>query len=322
MRILDNFRAVPADCKGAVLAIGNFDGVHRGHQALLLAAREDARTIRAPVGVMVFEPHPRQLFRPDQPFFRLTTLEQKLTLIERLGLDVAVVLRFDRALAELTAQRFIEEVLVAGLGVRQVVIGYDFHFGKDRGGSPAVMQAAGRVLGFAVTVLAPVAEGGEAFSSSAIRARLAAGDVRAAAIALGHWWRLAGTVVGGAKRGAGLGFPTANVVLPRGTALAHGIYAVRVYVEGARHLGAAYLGTRPTFDDGITTLEVFLLDFDGSLYGRQIEVEFIAFLRGDRRFGDAAELRAQMARDCEAARAALARVDADDPLRGLPLGTA
>jgi riboflavin kinase/FMN adenylyltransferase len=322
MRILTTYRDVPPDLKGAAVAIGNFDGVHRGHQALLIRTRDEGKACGAPAGVIVFEPHPREFFRPDEPHFRLTSLERKIELFGRLGLDMAVVLPFDAALARLSADRFIHEVLVAGLGVSHVVIGYDFFFGKDRGGSPETMRAAGRELGFGVTVVAPVAEAGEVFSSSAIRAKLAAGDVQGAAVALGHWWRVTEVVTGGAKRGTTLGFPTANLTLPRGTALAHGIYAVRVIVGAERFAGAAYLGTRPTFDDGAPLLEVFLFDFDGDLYGRVIQVEFLDFIRADQRFGTIDALRAQIARDCERAAGIIRALQAESPLRGFPLSDA
>lgn len=319
MRIVNGFRDVPPEVQGGVLAIGNFDGVHRGHQALLLDARREASASRRPAGVMVFEPHPREFFRPDEPHFRLTTLDRKLRLIDRLGLDFAVVLAFDAGLAGLPANRFIEEILVGALRVRQVVIGYDFFFGKGRGGNPETMRAAGKEFGFAVTVIPPVAEAGEVFSSSAIRAKLSAGDVRGAALDLGHWWQVSGTVTGGARRGTGLGFPTANIALPKGTALAHGIYAVRVRVDGARHDGAAYLGTRPMFDDGMPVLEVFLFDFDGDLYGREIEVTFLDFIRGDQRFSDLAALISQMQLDCARAREIIRQIDVRSPLAGFPL---
>jgi len=322
MRILTSYQDVPPELKGAAVAIGNFDGVHRGHQALLICARAEARAAGAPAGVIVFEPHPREFFRPGEPHFRLTPLERKIVLFERLGLDVAVVLTFNAALAGLSARQFIADVLVAGLGIRHAVIGYDFFFGKARGGNPETMRSAGNEFGFGVTVVAPVAEAGEVFSSSAIRARLAAGDVKGAAVALGHWWRVAGRVTGGAKRGTTLGFPTANLTLPQGTALAHGIYAVRVVVGGDRFAGAAYLGTRPTFDDGAAVLEVFLFDFHGDLYGRLLEVEFLDFVRSDQRFGTIDALRAQIAKDCERASAMIRAIEADSPLRGLPLSDA
>jgi riboflavin kinase/FMN adenylyltransferase len=226
-----------------------------------------------------------------------------------MGLDLAVVLTFDAALASLPPEDFIARVLVEGLGVRHVVIGYDFFFGKGRRGTPETMQGAAAKHGFGVTIIAPVADDGEVLSSSAIRLRLAQGDVKGAAHMLGRWWRVAGTVVGGAKRGGVLGFPTANIPLPAGTGLGHGIYAVRTYIDGERHErhdAAAYLGTRPTYDNGMPVLEVFLFDFDGDLYGRKVEVEFIDFVREDRKFDSSQALIAQMRADCDKARAALA----------------
>jgi riboflavin kinase/FMN adenylyltransferase len=313
---------VPANLRGAVLAIGNFDGVHRGHQALLTSAVETAKATGHKSGVIVFEPHPREYFQPKAPHFRLTPLNEKIRLFRKLGLDIAVVLPFNVHLANLTADAFVERILVAGLGVRHVVIGYDFFFGKDRAGTPDTMRKSGETMGFGVTVIAPVAEAGEAFSSSAIRLMLAQGGVRAAADNMGHWWRVIGKVVGGAKRGTGLGYPTANVAMPPGTTLGHGIYAVRVHTpDGAHHHGAAYLGTRPTFDDGKPVLEVFLFDFDNDLYGREIAVEFIDFVRADRKFDSIEALVEQIGKDCDEARRILVKADASDPMRTYPLGT-
>jgi riboflavin kinase / FMN adenylyltransferase len=296
---------VPAAARGGAFAIGNFDGVHRGHQALLRAAREQAAGLDAPAGVVLFEPHPREFFQPDKPHFRLTPLKRKLELLDQLGLDVAVVLKFDAALAGLPAQAFIERVVVGALAARHIVIGYDFRFGKARAGDPETMRRAGEAWGFGVTVVAQVAEAGEVFSSNAIRAELAQGDVAGAAQMLGHWWRVSGEVIGGFKRGTGLGFPTANIALEPGTALAHGIYAARVYVGGKAHAGAAYLGTRPTFDDGAPMLEVFLFGFDGDLYGREIAVELIDYIRSDTKFPSAEALKNQIAKDCAKAQVIL-----------------
>ena len=315
MRIVHGTDNVSQSARGATLAIGNFDGVHRGHQALLKATKDEAGKLGAQAGAVVFEPHPREYFQPDKPHFRLTQLPLKLRLLEQLGVDVAVVLAFDATLARMSADEFIARVLVDKLAARQVVVGYDFRFGKGRGGDPEGLRRAGEALGFGVTVIGQVAEAGEVFSSSAIRAELAQGDVKGAAQMLGWWWRVAGVVRSGAKRGTGLGFPTANIALAPGTALAHGIFAVRVHVHGSRHAGAAYLGTRPTFDDGSPVLEVFLFDFDDDLYGREIEVEFIDFIRPDRRFDGAASLQAQMERDCDRAREILAR-EPDQPAVG------
>jgi riboflavin kinase/FMN adenylyltransferase len=314
MRVVHGFYSVLPEAQGGVLAIGNFDGVHRGHQALFKAAVEKARALRAPSGALIFEPHPREFFHPEEPHFRLTSLEQKLSIFEGLGLDLAVVLAFDKELSSLSAQDFIERVLVDALRVRHVVVGHDFFFGRGRTGTPETLQAAAGKLGFGLTIVAPVAEDGEVFSSSAIRLRLAQGDVKGAAHALGRWWRAGGTVVGGAKRGTGLGFPTANVPLPRGTGLGHGIYAVRSYVGAERYDGAAYLGTRPTYDDGMPVLEVFLFGFDGDLYGREITVEFIDFVRADRKFASSEALIAQMEADCARARKILATAPALPPV--------
>jgi riboflavin kinase / FMN adenylyltransferase len=310
MIVLQGTDHVPPDARWAALAIGNFDGVHRGHQALLQAAQNAAAAAGGKAGVIVFEPNPREFFQPDKPHFRLTPLPLKLELLRSFGIDLAVVLRFDAALAQLSADTFIEQMLVRDLGVAHVVVGYDFRFGKARAGDPELLRRAGKAHGFGVTVVAQVAGGGEVYSSSAVRAELAQGDVQGAAEMLGHWWRVQGTVVGGAKRGTGLGFPTANIALTPGTALAHGIYAVRVLLEGKTHDAAAYLGTRPTFDDGSPLLEVFLLDFDGDLYGREIAVDFIGHIRGDRRFDTIESLTVQMELDCERARELLAAAPA------------
>jgi riboflavin kinase / FMN adenylyltransferase len=305
MQVIHGFENVPAEARGAVLAIGNFDGVHRGHQALLKTAGDKARKLGVVSGAILFEPHPREFFQPDKPHFRLTALPRKLQLLEQYGLGLAIVLRFDAALAGLTADAFIERVLVKGLGAGHVVVGYDFRFGKGRSGDPDTLQRAAEIHGFGVTVVPQVAEAGEVFSSGAIRAELAQGDVKGAAEALGHFWRVKGKVIGGAQRGEGLGFPTANLALPPGTALLHGIYAVRVHVGGNSHAGAAYLGTRPMFDDGEPILEVFLLDFSGNLYGREIEVEFIDFVREDAKFQSIATLKEQMAKDVARTRSIL-----------------
>jgi riboflavin kinase/FMN adenylyltransferase len=298
MRVVHGYRDVPEAARGGVLAIGNFDGVHRGHQALIAAAVATAREIAAPAGALIFEPHPREFFHPEEAHFRLTPLPQKLEIFKRLGLDLAIVLAFDAQLAGLSADAFIAQVLVEGLRARHIVIGHDFFFGKSRSGTPETLQAAAERHGFGLTIVAPVAEDGEVFSSSAIRLRLAQGDVKGAARMLGRWWRAGGTVVGGAGRGLGLGFPTANVPLPRGTGIGHGIYAVRAYLSGERYDGAGYLGTRPTYDDGMPVLEVFLFGFDGDLYGRDMAVEFIGFVRPDRKFESSEALIAQMKTDC------------------------
>lgn len=306
MQVVHGYSHVPITARSATIAIGNFDGVHRGHRALISETVAKARELGRPSGVMVFEPHPREYFQPAEPLFRLTPLNRKLALFEKLGLKLAFVQNFDQHFAQLSAQEFIERVLVAGLGVSHVIIGYDFYFGHKRAGNPQMLVEAGRNLGFGVTVMAPVAEAGEVFSSSAVRVYLAQGDVKGATHVLGDTWRVQGRIVGGAKRGTGMGFPTANIPMPKGTALAHGIYAVRAHVDGAVHNAAAYLGTRPTFDNGMPVLEVFLIDFTGDLYGHEMEVEFVDFIREDRKFHSAEALVVQMEEDVAKIRAVLA----------------
>ncbi|HET6390529.1 bifunctional riboflavin kinase/FAD synthetase [Hyphomicrobium sp.] len=307
MHVVHGHKHVLPDYRGSAIAIGNFDGVHRGHRALIAEAEGRARETNVQSAVLLFEPHPREFFQPDETHFRLTPLKRKIALIEKLGIDIAFVEPFNAELAALTAEQFIERVLVAGLGVSHVVIGYDFYFGHKRGGNPELMVRAGEELGFGVTVMPPIAEAGEPFSSSGIRLHLAQGDVKGAAHMLGAHWRVSGKVVGGAKRGTGMGYPTANLPMPKGTTLGHGIYAVRAYVDGIPHDAAAYLGTRPTFDDGMPVLEVFLFDFNGDLYGREMEVEFIDFIRGDRKFHSVEELVAQMDEDIAKVRTVLAK---------------
>jgi riboflavin kinase/FMN adenylyltransferase len=318
MQILRSYNDTPEALKGAALAIGNFDGVHLGHQAVLAAAVAAGR----PCGVMTFEPHPRQFFKPDVPLFRLTPEPLKLRLMAALGLDLAVVLPFDASLAALTAEQFVDKVLVEGLAVHHIVAGSDFHFGKGRTGTPDMLRSLGRTCGFEVTLVAPQGEGEVIYSSTDARQALREGDPEGAARILGYWWRFGGAVTGGDKRGRWLGFPTANIAVPLGFALRHGIYAVRVWVGGEPHQGAAYLGTRPSFDDGAPVIETFLLDFSGDLYEQKIELEVIAFLRGDEKFDSAEALKAQMRTDCAAAEQILNELDRNDPFAPGLLGGA
>lgn len=308
MQVVHGYTHVPITARSAVVAIGNFDGVHRGHRALIAASVAKARELGRPSGVMMFEPHPREFFQPNEPLFRLTPLNAKLKMIEHLGIKVAFIEAFDQHFSGLTAQEFIERVLVAGLGVSHVIIGYDFYFGHKRGGNPQMMEKAGQELGFAVTVMAPVAEDGEVFSSSSVRLHLAQGDVKGAARQLAENWHVQGKIVGGAHRGSGLGYPTANIPMPKGTVLGHGIYAVRANVDGVTHNAAAYLGTRPTFDNGFPVLEVYLIDFKGDLYGHGMDVEFIDFIRPDRKFSSPDELVRQMDDDVAKVRSVLASI--------------
>jgi riboflavin kinase/FMN adenylyltransferase len=322
MDIVRLWRDVPANLKGAALAIGNFDGVHRGHQEVLRAAIDIAKQEGCRSGAVVFEPHPREFFAPDTPFFRLTPLPLKLELLEALGLDQTFVIPFDRDLASLSAQEFATEVVAKGLGASHVVVGHDFSYGKGRTGTTEELAALGRVLGFGVDIVAPVGAQGTTFSSSRIRDHLRAGEVRQAADELGYWWRVRGKVGKGAGRGKELGFPTLNLDLSPGQDVRHGIYAMRVDHDGVRHRAAGYVGTRPTFGADEPVLEAYLLDFAGDLYDREVEAEFVDFIRPDQTFATPAALAAQMTEDCARARTVLAKIDADDPMRRFPLGRA
>jgi riboflavin kinase / FMN adenylyltransferase len=322
MKVITDREPIPAGLRGAVVALGNFDGVHRGHQSVLGKACKIARARAVPVGAMTFVPHPRIFFKPLATMFVLTTEDRKQVLLDAFGLDFSALLTFDRALADLTASEFVDQVLAERWGVSHIVVGYNFFFGKGRGGSPQVLEELGKTRGFEVTVVAPARDDGEVFSSSSVRDYLRAGDVRDAAEILGHWWAISGTVEKGAQLGTSMGYPTVNVMLQPGQALHHGIYAARVIANGRRYDGAAYNGRRPTFDNGIAKLEVFLFDFSGDLYGAEITVELIDFIRPDAVFDSAEALMAKMAEDCAKARTILDAVNADDPMLKYPIGRA
>jgi riboflavin kinase / FMN adenylyltransferase len=291
--------------RGAVVAIGNFDGVHRGHRAVIGAALTRAKALGRPAAVMTFEPHPRAFFKPGEPLFRLTDEAAKLRLLAATGLDGAIVLTFDAALAKLTAEEFVSQILVGRFAIGGAVIGFNFHFGKNREGSPDFLIAQGKKYGFAVDVVPRFEDGGRPVSSGPIRAALADGNVRLAEELLGYPWFVTGTVIHGDKRGRELGFPTANIRLDSACALRHGIYAVRVGVDGRHYDAVANFGRRPMFDTGAVLLEIFLFDFSGDLYGRSLDVAFIEWIREERMFDGTAALITQMNEDSRLARAAL-----------------
>ena len=293
--------------RGAVVAIGNFDGVHRGHRSVIGFAMKRALAAGKPSAVLTLEPHPRSYFRPDVPLFRLTDERQKLRLLASTGLDGAVVLSFNAALAGLPAEQFVADILVGRLGVSGVAIGFDFHFGQGRGGSPAFLTEAGERYGFPVDVAPKLEDEGRPVSSGTIRTALEAGRVVEAAELLGYPWFASGEVIHGEKRGRGLGFPTANLKLDPACGLKHGIYAVRVGIGDTRYDGVASFGRRPTFDNGAPLLEVFLFGFSGDLYGQVIDVALIGWIRAEEKFASIDALMAQMNLDAERARDALAR---------------
>ncbi len=295
-----------------VLTIGNFDGLHRGHQALLERLTTQARKLGLPATVMTFEPHPRELFSPDQAPARLTGLREKLDLLAGQGVDRVFVCHFNARLAALSAGDFIDRLLVRGLGVRHLFVGDDFRFGQGRQGNFALLQAAGRQHGFAVEAMPTIEWEGERVSSSFVREVLAEGDLEHAARLLGRPYAIAGRIVHGRKIGRELGFPTANILLKRKRLALSGIFAVEVTgLEGApegalpdfrdslhRWPGAASLGVRPTLAEGLKpVLEVYLLDFDRQIYGQHVTVNFLHKLRDEARFESLEVLKAHIARD-------------------------
>lgn len=304
--VLDPDKPVPEALRGAVLALGNFDGVHRGHAELAHAANAMARQRGAKAAAFTFEPHPRSVFKPEQPVFRLTPPAVKAELLGRVGLPLTFVLPFDRDVAAIGAERFVDELLLGKLGAAGLVCGYDFHFGKGRTGSPEMLQARAGAAGVPVAVVPAFAWHGEPVSSTLIRNLLEEGDVARAADFLGRPWFVRGIVAHGDKRGRDLGYPTANLHLARDCRLRHGIYAVRIRIDGLWHDGVASYGRRPTFDDGAPRLETFVFDFSGDLYGRRVDVALVAWLRGEAKFDTLEALIAQMDADSARARDILA----------------
>ena len=312
MRIFRHYDDVTAESKGAVVAIGNFDGVHRGHQALIARAKAHADATGAPMGVLAFEPHPQEFFRPSPESFRLTPFRTKTRLIAEQGADVMFALGFDAQMASKSAQEFVMDVLVNGLGVSCVVVGEDFQFGKGRAGNTAVLGYMGEMEGFGVEIFEPVLEDGtEKISSTHIREALKAGKPEMAAKLLGHYWSVESRVEHGDKRGRTIGVPTANMRITDTLKPAYGVYAVRatIYEDDRpvlRRDGVASFGIRPMWKTEEPLLESWLFDFDGDLYGKHMAVEFVHYIRSEEKFDGLDALKAQIAKDTEIAKKVLA----------------
>ncbi|MCJ7996964.1 bifunctional riboflavin kinase/FAD synthetase [Rhizobium cremeum] len=308
---------LPESLKGGVIAIGNFDGVHRGHQTVLNRALELSRDRGVPALVLTFEPHPRSVFRPDQPVFRLTPAPLRASLLEAMGFHSVIEYPFDRAFSNRSAEEFVRSILVEWLGATEVVTGFDFHFGKGREGGPAFMMEAGKRHGFGVTLVDAFRdEGAEVVSSSRIRSLLREGNVAEAAGLLGYRFTVEAEVIKGQQLGRTLGFPTANMALAPEAGLKPGIYAVRLRrPDGSLHDGVASFGYRPTVtDNGAALLETFVFDFSGSLYGEHCRVSFFGHLRDELKFSGLEPLVEQIRKDEEEARALLAGVAPISPL--------
>jgi riboflavin kinase/FMN adenylyltransferase len=301
---------------GAVVAIGNFDGVHRGHRAVIGAALSRAKTLGRKAAALTFSPHPRIFLRPQDALFQLSSERDKMRLLAASGLDGAIVMNFNAQLAATSAEDFIARILAGNFGIGGAAIGFDFHFGHNRKGSPAYLAEQGASLGFAVDIVPPLEDEGRPVSSGAVRAALSQGKVVEAAELLGAPWFISGEVIHGEKRGRELGFPTANLKLDPSCGLKHGIYAVRVSIGGERHDGVASFGVRPMFDAGAPLLEVFLFDFDGDLYGQTVDVAFIGWIRHEQKFESLETLKRHMLADGAQARDALKRAGKAFPLLG------
>jgi riboflavin kinase/FMN adenylyltransferase len=305
---LESLDHVPAALKGGLVAIGNFDGFHRGHQQVFATLKARAKALGRPAVVLTFEPHPRDVFAPAPFMFRLTDGEAKARLAEALGLDGIVVLPFDRPFSQIEAEDFVSRFLVDGLAARGVVIGADFHFGRGRRGTPDFLRQALAEKDCTVEVLDLVGEGGEAISSSRIRAALGAGELDTANALLGYHWFIEGEVVSGDRRGRELGFPTANIAEPVGFGLALGVYAVRGIVEGLLLDGVASYG-KPMFADQRPPFETHFFDFAGDIYGKRVSVALIGHIRGQKIFSGLDALIDAIAEDSLTARGVLAAAE-------------
>ncbi len=314
---LGDYGGFDAALRGGVVAIGNFDGVHRGHQAVLQKALDEAGRHDCAALALTFEPHPRSVFRPDNPVFRLTPASMKAHILEAMGFDAVIEQPFTCDFAQLSAGDFVAGILDAGLGVAHVVTGFNFHFGHGREGSPDYLARAGRQRGFDVTLVDPLHdEAGETVSSSRVREALQAGDAGTAAKLLGYRYTIQAEVVRGKALGRTIGYPTANMRLDDANALSHGIYAVRFRrADGTLHDGVASFGRRPTVDsDGEPLFETYLFDMSADLYGEMASVSLFARLRGEEKFDGLDALVEQMKRDEAAARAILAAAEPLSPL--------
>ncbi len=315
MKIIRDYQFIDDADKGAAVAIGNFDGVHLGHKVVIDIARVEAEKLGAPVGVLTFEPHPREYFSPDAPAFRLMNADAKASQLAQAEIDNLYQLPFNSVLSSLSAREFARDVIAEGLGLKHVVVGADFCFGKDRSGNAADLVAFGKQFGFGVTIAELKVDKGEVFSSSAIRRALTDGRVSDAADMLGHWYRIESEVIHGEQRGRELGYPTANISIDGLHPAKFGVYATVVDImtgpNAGRYHGAASIGERPTFGVYKPNLEVFIFDFSADIYGETISVALVDYQRPELKFDDLDGLIIQMKADCDQARATLDALDQD-----------
>lgn len=307
MSVVSDFRNVPDAARGACVALGNFDGVHAGHRAVIDLARAEAEDRRAPLAVLIFEPPPRRFFQPDSPPFRIMRPELRRQALYAIGVDVIFELPFNAEMAGMSPREFVDDVLVSGMGISHLSVGFDFQFGKGRTGTTATLEELSGEFGFTLSVTDPVTEHGDKISSTAIRKALQEGRPEDAARFLGDYWIADGVVEHGEKRGRTIGFPTANLTLGNLIHPKFGIYAVWARVEGFENWmpGVANFGRTPTTGDREPLLEVFLFDFNGTIYDRSMEVAFVSFLRPEEKFDTLDDLVVQMHKDKDQAQSLL-----------------
>lgn len=312
MHIYSTYKDLPKNAKNAAVAMGNFDGVHLGHQSVIALAKAAAVTHDCPLGLVTFEPHPRQYFAPTAPAFRLMNAETKAHRLEKLGIDQLYQINFGKELSSLSAENFVKEVLHEGIGVKHVVVGADFHFGKGREGNVDTLKKLGERYNFDVTIAPLVSDEKGDYSSSAIRTALTEGLPKDAARILGHWHRIDGIVEQGDQRGRELGFPTANISLDDLHLPKFGVYAVLIDVLEGEHKGsykgAASLGIRPTFGINKPNLETFIFDFSGNLYDAPVSVALVDYIRPEEKYDTLEALIEQMHNDCDKAKLILSQV--------------
>lgn len=321
MKIFRHYDNLPDDVKGSVIVLGNFDGFHKGHQTVMGRAGKLAREMNVSLSVLVLEPHPRSYFNPGREDFRLTSFRTKTHLLEDFGVDTLFVLPFDKKLSHRLAQDFVADILLDHLEVLHVFVGYDYRFGAGRGGSAQVLQQMGHMEQFGVTTVEKIMEGDHIYSSTNIRDSLRAGDVRRCADRLGHWWHVEGHVLRGDQRGRILNFPTANLSMEGYIKPRLGVYAVRVMIASGPAKGVwngvANMGKRPTFDKKDLVLEAHIFDFDFDIYEVPILVEFVDFIREERKFDGLDALKAQIEKDSITARKILA--DPENQQSSIPI---
>lgn len=305
MEIYNSIAQIPKHLPSSVIALGNFDGFHRGHQVVIGEAGRIARAQGLSLSVFTTEPHPRSFFNPKGEAFRLTPQKVRAHLLASFGVEQMFDLNFDKDLAATEAQVFVTQILLKSFNAKHIVVGFDYRFGKQRKGDVELLKAMSKDYGFGLTIINPVSIGvegaaGEIYSSSLVRETLKNGEARKAAGFLGHWWRITGTVIDGDKRGRELGFPTANIEMVDSIIPCLGIYAVRVKIAGRAQKfdGVANIGRRPTFDCEGVLFEVYIFNFDEDLYGQILDVDIVGFIREEKRFEKIEDLKKEMAKDC------------------------